>query len=239
MRPMDCPNSCGSTILKGNLNEHRKECPEEIVECLMSHVGCDEKFPRKNQKQHLEEKLIHPFSIFQDKFLEQKHHFEQEIQHLKNDHQQQIKTLTTELSPSSNKLKTKKKIILGYYAIGQSNKIYPGYRFLTSKEVLEHQYDLVNSHEKNGGFLALDDSLTAAYDVLATQNHWISITGDKDLKCGDEEFKGGDSVSKGTIVPLYSDPNNKPFKKDCLPLSFKLEKGIGKEGGFPSLFILI
>jgi len=95
MRPVDCPNSCGASLLKGKINDHRlKECPEEIVDCLMNHVGCDEKFPRKYQKVHIGEKLLDHLLVFQENFLIQKKEHENEIQNLKKE----IVNLTTELS---------------------------------------------------------------------------------------------------------------------------------------------
>jgi len=101
LRSIECPNSCGTTILKGELDGHRKECPEEFVDCLMSHVGCQAKVIRENQKNHIEQQVMDHLMIFQEKLLSQS----QEIDNLKkvifnmqSDHQKQIAALTTELS---------------------------------------------------------------------------------------------------------------------------------------------
>jgi len=124
----------------------------------------------------------------------------------------------------------------GYYAIGRSNKVYSGYRPLTMSEVLEHQYELLDSHEKYGGILALDNFTPST--VILTPTHWIGVNGDNYLQCGDKHYTDF-FVSKGTFVPLFSEPSKKSFKTS-LPLNQKhLTNGYEKREDLPSFFIKI
>ena len=58
--PLDCPNSCGvQDVKRGSLSSHLAVCPEEVVPCRYQSLGCKCKLPRKQMKQHLEDKSSH------------------------------------------------------------------------------------------------------------------------------------------------------------------------------------
>ena len=51
--PLTCPNNCGlDNIPRDNMDEHRKECPLEMILCEYYDVGCATVMPRKDQQEH-------------------------------------------------------------------------------------------------------------------------------------------------------------------------------------------
>ncbi len=56
--PMNCPKQCGASgIKRKNLDNHRKKCSLEIVECQYSKAGCKERLQRRNSEAHLKENI--------------------------------------------------------------------------------------------------------------------------------------------------------------------------------------
>ena len=59
--PLPCPNDCGlDNIPQDNMDEHKKECPLEIIQC---DVGCGTLMPRKDQKKHNSETFYKFFHL--------------------------------------------------------------------------------------------------------------------------------------------------------------------------------
>ena len=53
--PIFCPNSCTKKKLKrGSLGEHLLTCPDEVVPCSFSEMGCNEKMKRQCLQEHIE-----------------------------------------------------------------------------------------------------------------------------------------------------------------------------------------
>ena len=62
--PVPCPNQCGSTIQRQNINSHvAKECPLTTINCDFHHVGCAVKLPRQDIPEHLRENLLTHISL--------------------------------------------------------------------------------------------------------------------------------------------------------------------------------
>ena len=56
--PTACPNKCGKTFKRKNINLHRMlHCPLEPVECDFQHMGCTVKLNRKDKEEHLEKNV--------------------------------------------------------------------------------------------------------------------------------------------------------------------------------------
>ena len=47
-----CPNGCGAAPSRKNLDQHLEECPEQLVHCKFSILGCDAVLPRKSMESH-------------------------------------------------------------------------------------------------------------------------------------------------------------------------------------------
>ena len=56
--PLTCPNHCeAGTILREDMEAHRKECPLEIIQCKYYDVGCEITMARKDQEKHKKENI--------------------------------------------------------------------------------------------------------------------------------------------------------------------------------------
>ena len=48
-----CPNGCGAVPSCRGLDQHLEECPEQVVRCKFSMLGCDAVLPRKSMESHI------------------------------------------------------------------------------------------------------------------------------------------------------------------------------------------
>ena len=48
-----CPNGCGAAPSRRGFNQHLEECPEQLVRCKFSILGCDAVLPRKSMEHHI------------------------------------------------------------------------------------------------------------------------------------------------------------------------------------------
>ena len=52
--PVVCPNKCGVTCERANMDEHINEiCPEQYLACEYEYAGCEKKYQRKNKDDHM------------------------------------------------------------------------------------------------------------------------------------------------------------------------------------------
>ncbi len=62
--PVPCPNQCGSTIQRQNIDSHvADECPLTTINCDFHHVGCAVKLPRQDMPEHQRENLLTHISL--------------------------------------------------------------------------------------------------------------------------------------------------------------------------------
>ena len=52
--PVQCPNRCGVTCEREDLEDHMKICDKEELECCFSHAGCQGRFLREDEERHME-----------------------------------------------------------------------------------------------------------------------------------------------------------------------------------------
>ncbi|XP_065916948.1 putative leucine-rich repeat-containing protein DDB_G0290503 [Dysidea avara] len=56
--PVACPNNCEvGSVPRDDVEEHKKMCPLELIQCEYHMVGCEERMARKDQKKHNKEKM--------------------------------------------------------------------------------------------------------------------------------------------------------------------------------------
>ena len=48
-----CPNGCGAAPSRRGFSQHLEECPEQLVYCKFSMLGCDAVLPRKSMEHHI------------------------------------------------------------------------------------------------------------------------------------------------------------------------------------------
>ena len=55
--PLACSNRCGATFERDDLEDHMKMCPLEEVQCVFSDAGCQAKFIRENEDEHMDQNI--------------------------------------------------------------------------------------------------------------------------------------------------------------------------------------
>ncbi|XP_065916949.1 TNF receptor-associated factor 3-like [Dysidea avara] len=56
--PIACPNKCEvGSVPRDDVEEHKKMCPLELIQCEYHVVGCEKRMARKDQKKHNKEKM--------------------------------------------------------------------------------------------------------------------------------------------------------------------------------------
>ena len=102
--PIHCPNDCGLTKIKRReINDHRKNCPLEEVQCPFGEVGCSEEIARYQYGEHLNFNGKHPMLLVMTAYREVKQTCE-ELQRRLDD-----------LEGQSRPAKRRKKLILDHY----------------------------------------------------------------------------------------------------------------------------
>ena len=68
--PVQCPNRCGVTCERQDLEDHMKICDKEELECCFSHAGCQGRFLREDEERHMEENVKKHLSLMATTVLE-------------------------------------------------------------------------------------------------------------------------------------------------------------------------
>ena len=113
-KPVQCPNSCGSSPLRQDLNNHiANECPLTLIKC--DFPGCDLTLSRKYMPLHLQNDLLKHMSLLakSHKQLESENQkFKQHQQQLESENQS-LKQQVVELKTSESNLKRSQKRLEG------------------------------------------------------------------------------------------------------------------------------
>ncbi|XP_064385186.1 TNF receptor-associated factor 4-like [Halichondria panicea] len=101
--PVPCPNQCGSTIQRQNINSHvADECPLTTINCDFHHVGCAVKLPRQDMPEHLRENLLTHISLLATSHAKQ----QDKIANLVDENYKQQKSYKTSLTALQTKVIT-------------------------------------------------------------------------------------------------------------------------------------
>ncbi len=103
--PVPCPNECGSTLQRQNIDSHfADECPLTTINCDFHHVGCAVTLTQQDMPEHLRENLLTHISLLATSHAKQ----QDEIASLKTEN----KILKTELEPLQQLLETAPPIVI-------------------------------------------------------------------------------------------------------------------------------
>ena len=123
--PVQCPNRCGVTCERADLEDHMKICNKEELECCFSHAGCQGRFLREDEERHMEENTKKHLSLmattilkismemekqevmFQEKIEQQKVEFQERLREEEVKHQEQevkLQVLQEKLQKQEDKL---------------------------------------------------------------------------------------------------------------------------------------
>ena len=67
--PVACPNLCSERKMKrSNLDQHLLTCPNEVVSCSFSEIGCEDRIKRQCLQQHIEANVMQHLLMMYDAF---------------------------------------------------------------------------------------------------------------------------------------------------------------------------
>ena len=100
--PLACPNRCGATFERDDLPDHMKMCRLEEVQCVFNNEGCQAKFIRENEDEHMDQNTQKHLALmpaatlrisqdFEQKLQEQQEVFEKKMKQKKEEHEQKQK----------------------------------------------------------------------------------------------------------------------------------------------------
>ena len=78
--PLACPNRCGATFERDDLQDHMKMCRLEEVQCVFSSAGCQGKFIRENEDEHMDQNTQKHLALIPAATLRISQDFEQKLQ---------------------------------------------------------------------------------------------------------------------------------------------------------------
>ena len=78
--PLACPNRCGASFERGDLQDHMKMCRLEEVQCVFNNAGCQAKFRRENEDEHMDQNTQKHLALMPAATLRNSQDFEQKLQ---------------------------------------------------------------------------------------------------------------------------------------------------------------
>ena len=78
--PLACPNRCGATFERDDLPDHMKMCRLEEVQCVFGNEGCQTKFIRENEDEHMDQNTQKHLALIPAATLRISQDFEQKLQ---------------------------------------------------------------------------------------------------------------------------------------------------------------
>ena len=78
--PLACPNRCGVTFERDDLDDHMKMCRLEEVECVFAKAGCQANFIRENEDAHMDQNMQKHLALMPAATLKISQDFEQKLQ---------------------------------------------------------------------------------------------------------------------------------------------------------------
>jgi len=96
--PIPCPNKCEVVSMpREDMEEHRQECPLELIECEYYGMGCHAIMVRKDQHGHEKEKVDEHLLLTKTKLVDTKANYEMKINKLEFEFETKISGLEFEL----------------------------------------------------------------------------------------------------------------------------------------------
>ena len=78
--PLACLNRCGATFERDDLEDHMKMCRLEEVQCVFGNDGCQAKFIRENEDEHMDQNTQKHLALMPSATLRISQDFEQKLQ---------------------------------------------------------------------------------------------------------------------------------------------------------------
>ena len=114
--PLACPNRCGATFERDDLSDHMKMCRLEEVQCVFNSAGCQAKFIRENEDEHMDQNTQKHLALmpaatlricqdFEQKLQEQQEVFEKKMKQQKEENNERMQQLEQQLQQKDEQIK--------------------------------------------------------------------------------------------------------------------------------------
>ena len=194
--PLTCPNNCGlDNIPRDNMDEHKKVCPLEMVQCEFHDIGCEVKYHRKDEESHTRDGVTTHLQLAQrrltvlNKMLEDSNarHLEstEKFTELLTDLQERVENVNQPLS--KNQLTTSESVDVEVQTDLSASNVGMATRII--------QYSTMSRDSKilTFAFIMAIMTLTASISLYTLQANYYN------------------STTKGTTNYSYSPPNLQDF----------------------------
>ena len=108
--PLACPNRCGATFERDDLEDHMKMCRLEKVQCVFDNAGCQAKFIRENEDEHMDQNTQKHLALMPAATLRISQDFEQKLQEQQETFEKKLKEQNEELCGQLNGLQETLKV---------------------------------------------------------------------------------------------------------------------------------
>ena len=102
--PLQCPNRCGVTCEREDMEDHMKMCRLEEVGCEFSGVGCDGRFIREDQEEHTRQNSQKHLTLTASLAVETKEQLQQKLLDQDIKHKEEEEKLKKKLEEQEKKL---------------------------------------------------------------------------------------------------------------------------------------
>ena len=119
--PLACPNRCGATFERDDLQDHMKMCRLEEVQCVFNSAGCQAKFIRENEDEHMDQNTQKHLALmpaatlricqdFEQRLQEQQEVFEKKQEQKDKEHEQGMQQLGGQLKQNDEQIKLQQEV---------------------------------------------------------------------------------------------------------------------------------
>ena len=106
--PLQCPNRCGVTCERGDMEDHMKMCRLEEIVCKFEGMGCSTKLPREDYEDHAVQSIQEHLELTATETVETKQEFQRKLQ----DQEQKLQKQETKLQEQETKLQEQEQKLL-------------------------------------------------------------------------------------------------------------------------------
>ena len=102
--PLQCPNRCGVTCERGDMEDHMKICQLEEIACEFGALGCDIRFRREDQEEHTRQNSQKHLALIASLAMKTKEQLQQQEKRLEEKHIAEKKEISQKIEEQERKL---------------------------------------------------------------------------------------------------------------------------------------
>ena len=229
--PLACPNRCGVTFERDDLPDHMKMCRLEEVQCVFGNAGCQAKFIRENEDEHMDRNTQKHLALmpaatlrisqdFEQKLQEQQEVFEKKMKQQKEEHEQKQKENDERMQQLGGQLQQKDEQIKQVeQELDKQNREFHEQQQQFDEQQKEFQETLKAKNEKTK---KMEDQLQTNCQVIEQQQQAISqLRSAVGIPPHDITFSNyQEKIARNVLInspPMYTHPGGYKCKLTLYP----------------------